>query len=86
MDAKFRVLYLVAGAAGLIYLVYFMVATFPNVDPVRTLVITVPDMLFFFLAYKTYPETEHRVVTKRGIIRKEPIVVVQESRVSSING
>jgi len=26
-----------------------------NIDPVRVLIIAVPDMLLFFLAYKTYP-------------------------------
>ena len=85
MDAKFRVLYLVVGTAGLIYLVYFLIATFPNADPMRVLVITIPDMLFFFLAYKTYPETNHRVVTKRDIVREERVVVMQESRVT-VNG
>jgi hypothetical protein len=31
------------------------VLTFPDINPVDVLVITIPDMLFFFLAYKTYP-------------------------------
>ncbi|WP_259066435.1 hypothetical protein HDF24_21965 [Mucilaginibacter sp. X4EP1] len=85
MDTKLRVLYLVVGTAGLIYLVYFMVTTFPNTDPAKVLVITIPDMLFFFLAYRTYPETNPRVITKRNVVRKEHMVVMQESRVT-ING
>jgi hypothetical protein len=84
MDAKFRLLYLLAGGAGLVYLFYYLIASFPDVDPAHVLVITIPDMLFFFLAYRTYPETS-RVMEKRPIVMHEHKVVMQESRVR-VNG
>ena len=56
MSSLLRFLYLVLGIAGLVLLVYRVIETFPDVNPIDMLVITVPDMLFFFLAYKTYPE------------------------------
>ena len=58
MNAKFRYLYLLSGAAGLILLFYYIIGNISdpsNIDPVRVLIIAVPDMLLFFLAYKTYP-------------------------------
>ncbi len=55
MNPKYRFFYLLGGAIGLALLVYNAITTFPDIDPVNTLVITVPDMLFFYLAYKTYP-------------------------------
>jgi hypothetical protein len=60
MNQKFRYLYLLLGFAGLIYLVYHVISNFnEGVNPINVLLITIPDMLFFFLAYKTYPiETE----------------------------
>ncbi|TWJ02216.1 hypothetical protein JN11_01188 [Mucilaginibacter frigoritolerans] len=84
MDAKFRLLYLLAGSAGLVYLFYYLIASFPNVDPAHVLVITIPDMLFFFLAYRTYPGSR-AVVEKRSIVMQEHNVVMQESRVR-VNG
>jgi hypothetical protein len=73
MDAKFRWLYLLVAGVGLVYLVYTAITTFPDVDVARVLLITIPDMLFFFLAYRTYPET-NKVVERRRM-------VMQESRV-----
>ena len=55
MNPKFRSLYLIIGAAGLIFLIYTAITTFPLINPINILCITVPDMLFFYLAYKTYP-------------------------------
>jgi hypothetical protein len=55
MSSLLRFLYLVLGIAGLVLLVYRVIETFPDINPIDVLVITVPDMLFFFLAYRTYP-------------------------------
>jgi hypothetical protein len=64
MNVKFRYLYLLLGAVGFVMLFYYFFQNLPdisNIDPIRILVIAVPDMLFFFLAYKTYPpEKESR--------------------------
>jgi len=56
MNPKFRYLYLLGGVAGLALLIYQAITTFPDINPIHILVITIPDMVFFFLAYKTYPE------------------------------
>jgi hypothetical protein len=55
MSYIFRFLYLLGGIAGLIMLVYQFIDTFPDINPIDILVITIPDLLLFFLAYKTYP-------------------------------
>jgi hypothetical protein len=55
MSPKYRYLYLSVGAIGLILLGYQIISNLPEIDPVRVLLIAVPDMLFVFLAYKTYP-------------------------------
>jgi len=59
MNPKFRTLYLLLGFIGLIILIYQIISTLPDVNPVSVLLVTVPDMLFFFLAYKTYPVEEN---------------------------
>jgi hypothetical protein len=58
MNFILRFVFFLAGIAGLAFLVYRVIDTFPNVNPVDVLVITIPDMLLFFLAYKTYPADE----------------------------
>ncbi|HZY37482.1 MAG TPA: hypothetical protein VFE53_12580 [Mucilaginibacter sp.] len=55
MNPKYRYLFLSVGAIGLILLCYQIISNLPEIDPVRILLIAVPDMLFVFLAYKTYP-------------------------------
>jgi hypothetical protein len=55
-NPKFRFLYLLIAVAGLAFLVYRIIDTFSDIDPLDTLLITLPDMVFFFLAYKTYPD------------------------------
>jgi hypothetical protein len=55
MIIALRFFYLLGGIAGLVLLGYQVVVTFPDVNPIHVLVITLPDMAFFFLAYKTYP-------------------------------
>jgi hypothetical protein len=55
MNTKFRSLYLILGFAGLLFLLYRAIVTYPFIDPAGVLAITIPDMLFFYLAYRTYP-------------------------------
>jgi hypothetical protein len=55
MNPKYRYFYLSIGLAGLILLIYQIISNLPEIDPVRILVIAVPDIVFVFLAYKTYP-------------------------------
>ena len=55
MNPKYRVFYLLGGAAGLALLIYQSIITYPDINPASVLIITIPDMVFFFLAYKTYP-------------------------------
>ena len=58
MSTKFRFLYLLLGTIGLVLLAYEIIAHLPAFNPERVLLISLPDMLLFFLAYRTYPETE----------------------------
>ena len=59
MNPRYRFVYLLLGFIGLAYLAYYVITTFTEssdvVNPGFVLLITVPDMVFFFLAYKTYP-------------------------------
>ena len=59
MNPKYRSIYLILGFAGLLYLVYHAISTFADgINPLSILFIAVPDLVFFFLAYKTYPAEE----------------------------
>ncbi len=58
MNTKFRSLYLVLGFGGLLLLIYHAIASYPEINPASVLAITLPDMLFFYLAYRTYPAEE----------------------------
>jgi len=61
MNPKYRYIYLFFGAIGFFMLFYYAIGHFSDMDPVTILEISVPDMVFFFLAYKTYPaETESK--------------------------
>jgi hypothetical protein len=51
-----RALLLIFALGGLLVFGYYVCTTFPDLDSGIILCITVPDMLFFYLAYKTYPE------------------------------
>ena len=55
MNPKYRYLYLTIGGIGLALLFYQFFSNLPEIDPIKILLIAVPDMLFVFLAYKTYP-------------------------------
>lgn len=55
MDPKYRTLYLLLGFAGLAFLIFHLITTLQDLNPLSILMITVPDLVFFLLAYKTYP-------------------------------
>lgn len=56
MNPKYRTIYLTLGFAGLLYLIYHAISTFTDgINPAAILLIALPDLVFFFLAYKTYP-------------------------------
>jgi|HubBroStandDraft_5_1064220.scaffolds.fasta_scaffold235778_3 hypothetical protein len=59
MSPKYRSLYLLIGGIGFIILLYQIISYLPynlfENDPIKVLAIAVPDMVFVFLAYKTYP-------------------------------
>jgi len=55
MNPKLRFLYLFLGFAGLFCLVYNIVTTFPNISRLNVVSIAILDILFFSLAYRTYP-------------------------------
>jgi hypothetical protein len=58
MNPKYRSLYLLFGFAGLFFLAYDSLMAYPDINPLRTLLIAFPDMVVFFLAYRTYPVDE----------------------------
>jgi len=58
MNPKYRSLYLMIAFAGLLFLAYDAFIAFPDISPLRVLLIAFPDMIFFFLAYRTYPVEE----------------------------
>jgi hypothetical protein len=51
-----RTLSLILAFGGLLVLGYYIFIKFPDIEADTILCITVPDLLFFYLAYKTYPE------------------------------
>jgi hypothetical protein len=61
MDPRYRVIYLVGGFAFLLLLGYEIVSSFPEINPKDVLKFTVPSLVFFFLAYKTYPEKDNEL-------------------------
>ncbi|WP_428330541.1 hypothetical protein [Mucilaginibacter sp.] len=59
MNPKFRNLYLFLGFIGLAFLAYELVDTYADINPLSILLISLPDMVFFYLAYKTYPAEDN---------------------------
>jgi hypothetical protein len=60
MNPKYRSIYLLMGFTGLAYLLFHLIVTFAaygadRLNPGLVLLISVPDLVVFFLAYKTYP-------------------------------
>lgn len=43
------------GFAGLAFLFWDTLMAYPEISPLRTLVVALPDLVIFFLAYRTYP-------------------------------
>jgi hypothetical protein len=60
MSPKFRLLYLFLGFAGLLCSINYIITNFPAISSSTVLLITVPGLVFFFLAYKTYPAAENK--------------------------
>jgi len=58
INPRFRLLYLLFGIAGLLLLVYCVISNLFEIDLYAVLSISIPDMFFFYLAYKTYPADE----------------------------
>lgn len=60
MNPKYRAVYLLFGFTGLLYLLYHLIVNFAiygiyGLNPGVILLIAIPDLVLFFLAYKTYP-------------------------------
>ena len=60
-----RALLLSLALAGLFVFGYYIYSRFPNLDSGMILCITIPDMVFFYLAYKTYPEQSNQVTRRQ---------------------
>lgn len=58
MNPKYRMLYLLVGFAGFFFLIYDTIVTLPEINPLRALLVALPDMVIFYLAYRTYPVEE----------------------------
>lgn len=55
MSTRFRFHYLFIAFVGLGFLGYLAFDTYPYINFGHVLLLTSCDMVFFFLAYKTYP-------------------------------
>lgn len=60
MNPKFRLLYLFLGLNGLIWSINYILTAFPVVNSATVLLITVPVLAFFLLAYRTWPISENQ--------------------------
>jgi hypothetical protein len=58
LNPKYRYLYLMIAFAGLFFLGCDSFIGYRDIDPGRVLLIAIPDLIFFYLAYKTYPDAE----------------------------
>ena len=61
MNAKYFTLYLMIAFAGLIFLALDSFIGYRDIDPARVLLIAIPDMILFYLAYKTCPSEKQPV-------------------------
>lgn len=64
MNTKYAYLYLMIAFAGLLFLGFDSFISYRDINPGRVLLIAIPDMIFFYLAYKTYPDAEKATVKK----------------------
>ena len=55
MNSKYFALYLMIAFTGLIFLACDSFISYSDIEPGRVLLIALPDMVFFYLAYKTCP-------------------------------
>lgn len=56
MDPKYRVIYLLLGFTGLVYLICRVIFTMSaELNLGVIILIAIPDLVCFYLAYKTYP-------------------------------
>lgn len=55
MITMFRLLYVALGAIGLAVLLFEVIVDFNDINPGKIFLIALIDMVFFYLAYKTYP-------------------------------
>ncbi|MGN6394927.1 MAG: hypothetical protein ACTHMI_05160 [Mucilaginibacter sp.] len=55
MNSKYFTLYLMIAFAGLAYLALDSFIGYRDINPGRVLLIAIPDMVFFYLAYRTCP-------------------------------
>lgn len=55
MSTRFRIVYLLIAFLGLGFLGYLAINTYPYINFGHILLATSGDMVFFYLAYKTYP-------------------------------
>jgi len=58
MNSKYSYLYLMIAFAGLFFLGCDSFIGYRDIDLGRVLLIAIPDLIFFYLAYKTYPDAE----------------------------
>jgi len=66
LNAKFRMAYILCGIIGYIFLFYYMMDTLPYSNYAEIMLIAAGDMVFFALAYKTYPANETRRIRRRA--------------------
>ncbi len=52
---KLRAVYLIGGFIGLFLLIFQTISSISDINPANILLISLPDMLLFYLAYRTYP-------------------------------
>jgi len=54
MNPKFRNLYLIGGTVALVLLIVQVIMTYPYMNAQGILLNTLPALLLYYLAYKTY--------------------------------
>jgi len=64
MSPKFRLVYLFLGFIGLVCSINYIITAFTVINSATVLLVTIPVMAFFMLAYRTWPAdgSEHKIV------------------------
>ena len=60
MSTKFFYLYIIAGSAALIWLIYRLIAFYPGLNTLDLAINAVPVVLLYYLAYKVRREKEDK--------------------------